>query len=181
MDNLENDKIEVRVKLEYQDLKKFGIRQYYSGITGKLITFLGIIALIMLPFEIIPSYQEIGVMSFVSYFPSMIIVILFLVVMPITIKFKYKKLLTSDKFIREEQTYTFSKSGFIVCSDSTKFSYKWDEVYKAISANQNIVIFISKNKALIIPLRIFEVDTRRIEEFRNMLIRNLPRKKLKIK
>lgn len=181
MDNLENDKIEVRVKLEYQDLEKFGIRQYYSGITGKIITFFGILSLVMLPFEIIPSYQEIGAMAFVSYFPTLIIAILFLGGMPIIIKFKYKKLLVQDKFMREEQKYIFSESGIIIYSDSSSLSFKWNEVYKAISEKQNIVIFISKNKAFIIPLRIFEGDTIRLEELKNILISNLPKNKLKIK
>ena len=180
-----NDKVSkeilVSVKLNSKDLLKFKYGQYYGSLGGKIATSFGTFFLFILVFDLISNFGEMGARFFVSYLPTIVLAAITLVIIPVIMIFQTQISMINDPFLMKEQKYRFVDTGFSVSSDCSNLNIRWDEVYRIISSKHNLAIFISKNKAFIIPKRLFHENNQLLEELKQVFITNITPKKLKIK
>lgn len=175
------NKIQFNVKLQFNDLLRYGYKHYFSKIQGKLVTLLTIFAVMIYFMEIALYYEEMGSNFFIAYLPTLFLVIFPIVIPPLEIFLKCKLMFSSDNFFQEEQYYIFSEDGFSVKTISYGKDVRWNEICKVVCDKHNIVIHVSKNKYFIIPKRILERTEQCLATLEQLIKTSVPKKKLKMK
>jgi hypothetical protein len=145
--------MQIKIKLELQDYRKWNMAYFYSGLRGKLIVSVSAVVILAMTY-----YVWFVSKSNVQLSPQIIFVaalgLLFMFLMPVSIYYQSKKVFESDKFLQDEQAYDFREDGFSVkapygCSEVT-----WDKVYRITTTREFISIYLSKIRAFVVPSRL---------------------------
>ena len=177
MENVKNSEIVISVKLQTKDLLKFKCNKYYGSLRGKMS-----ILWLILFYVIILIFLQVSMVAFLLYLRIAILMTIIIILGPfIVIALDSAMYMKRDHFINKEQSYRFSDIGVNVSSDCSNLNIKWDELYRVVFSRYNIAIFISKDRAIIIPKRIFDGNNKLLEDLKQIFKSNVDKKKLKIR
>ncbi|MCP3776426.1 YcxB family protein [Paenibacillus sp. MZ04-78.2] len=96
----------------------------------------------------------------------------------IVTNYRLKSVFASDKLLQKEYFYLFDDGGISTESEVGNGKIKWCEVYKVKRNKKLHVIYVAKNKALIIPRSFFE-SLEQVKELESLLSDNLSVKQYK--
>ena len=140
-------KIEVTMRAEHiYDLLLF---HTYSRLSGFLMNVLGLAVIVA--GGILLSTNRIGVENALLYVGAGF---LFLSCTPLSLYLKSRKMIAAPCY-KERTVYTFFDQGFSTQNVGVENSYSWSQVEKAVSTPKDIVFYVNKGEALILPKESF--------------------------
>lgn len=140
-------KIEVTMRAEHiYDLLLF---HTYSRLSGFLVNVLGLAVIVA--GGILLSTNRIGVENALLYVGAGF---LFLSCTPLSLYLKSRKMIAAPCY-KERTVYTFFDQGFSTQNVGVENSYSWSQVEKAVSTPKDIVFYVNKGEALILPKESF--------------------------
>ncbi|WP_423190444.1 YcxB family protein [Alkalibacterium sp. f15] len=78
----------------------------------------------------------------------------------------------SDQLIKQMVNYTFDADGMTQLIKSSNNQYEWDDFFKARENKAMFLLYLSKNKALILPKRFFD-SQKQIDTFKHLVSENI--------
>lgn len=104
--------------------------------------------------------------------------ILFLVVNPHTLKSRAKSQVQGSEMFKKPLEYEFTDEGITVRQDEMEATTKWEEIVKAVSTNQSVILYLNRVRALIFPK---ECMGEQYVEVLRMIHTHMPPKRVKIR
>ncbi|WP_123041742.1 YcxB family protein [Cohnella candidum] len=92
------------------------------------------------------------------------------------IKVRTTRIFESDKVSKLEQHIVLTEKGILHTTGDTTVQVPWDDVFKAREIGKAVILYLSRNKVVMIPKR----DIADIGEIRAALRKHLPAGKLKL-
>lgn len=93
------------------------------------------------------------------------------------IKARTVRLFESDKSIQAEQRIALSAEGIRHTTGDTTVQVEWDNVHKVAETDKAIIVYLARNKVIMLPKR----DIGDADQVKNALRQHLPATKLKLK
>jgi YcxB-like protein len=93
------------------------------------------------------------------------------------IRVRTGRIFESDKISKLEQHIVLTEEGIRHTTGETTVNLPWDDVYKVSEISKAVVIYLARNKVIMLPKR----DVGDVGEVRETLRRHLPGTKLKLK
>lgn len=120
---------------------------------------------------------QIGFLSLL--FMSLITVVItrFLIINKIT-EIRSKKEYESDKILQNEIRYIADEDGINQKVKRTNFLFEWEDILLIKKYNDLYCLYVSKNKAIVIPIRYFDSE-KEIQIFEKIINDNFPAEKVK--
>jgi hypothetical protein len=94
-----------------------------------------------------------------------------------TIRVKTRNLFKSDPFAQMEQQLEFSSEGIRHTTGATTMNLTWADVWKVAETSKAMIIYLARNKAIVLPKR----DGGEWPQLKETLRRHLPPAKLRLK
>lgn len=141
---------EVKVKITEKDY--FAFQKEYllsSKIIKAALIILGCLLFFVLLLDIFLKMQFSKIFS--DILPIAFILLVYLVCLPLM----YKRLYKSDKILQEEQTLLLKEDGIHHSMQRGSFNYTLEDFSRVIFGKKIIAIFVSKQKALLVPRHCF--------------------------
>lgn len=172
-ENSTSKKLSFKGKLSYQDFKDFQLLHSKNKLLLQIV-YLFVIFMVVVLFQssfstdLLPIFIPLGILvsvagAFITKGIS---------------NYKYKSVFNSDKLLQKEYLYTFDNDGISTDSEVGNGKFKWNEVYQAKQNKKLHLVYIAKNKALIIPRSFFD-SAEQIKELEILLRNNLSIKQYK--
>lgn len=166
-----NEKVSVSGTLTYADFKKHNSYHRRKNVIGYFI--------VILLFSIY-VLSDLITNSILVYFLSLIIAGV-LILLPVTLMDRnYSKAFKNDPLIKSEITYKINDIGISQKLSGAIANVDWKDLYLAIEEKDMFRLYVSKNKAIILPLRFFK-SKEEINMLKRIIRRNMDAKKVKIK
>lgn len=93
---------------------------------------------------------------------------------------RIRKEYNSDRMIKSELSYTINKEGIKQKIRRSTTYYEWEDIFKVCEKRDMFLVYVSRNKAILLPKRYFNLDDE-IVTFKNLVRDRLTEKKIKIK
>ncbi|MFD1361408.1 YcxB family protein [Lentibacillus salinarum] len=163
----ENNEVSINGKLTYEDIKKYS--KYHSQ-------------------KIVVSYFLISAVVSLAVFMLILPVSLYwvcLIYLPISLIISTASTLTlvflarlnsrreyeSDRTAKSEVTYVINNQGILQKRGKSNTHFEWDDIIKAYENKELFRLYISKNKAIVMPKRFFNTKND-VELFKNIVREN---------
>lgn len=163
--------VTISVKLSVKDMYYFMLRHTYTAVSGWFGIIISIAAFIMF---IMGAGKEDQVMSLLLIFMSL----LFTVINPVILFTKSWKQVKLNPMFQKPILYGFGKEGIEVAQDEERAEIFWKDVMKAICRKSYIIIYMSRVRAFILPVKQFEEE---YPEILGMIKENVSSDKIKLK
>ena len=144
--------MEYEIKVNISKGDYFAFQKEYlmnSKIIKISLILLSCLLLFVLFFDIILKVQFSKILS--DILPIIIILLVYSICLPLI----YKRIYNSDKTIQEEQTLLLKEDGIHHSMQRGSFNYTLEDFYRVIFGKKLISIFVSKQKALLLPRHCF--------------------------
>jgi hypothetical protein len=125
------------------------------------------------------NFGEMASLLFVSSTLSVLISLLFFLYAKGVIRIKAGREYKSDHLIKNEITYTFSEDGINQKRGRSINYIEWNQIVSIKEYPPMFLIYVSKNKAMVVPKRFFECDEER-KLFKKIIKENVTSEKNKI-
>ena len=129
--------VEFDVHMSVSALYDYNMHHTYTGTSGIVGTVFGAMLLILYAAYGQPYYLVGG-----------LIVILYI---PIELYFKSFRQVKLNPMYKEAIHYNLSDDGVIVSQGEQEIEIEWDNIIKAQSTNQSLLLYTSRNSALVFP------------------------------
>ncbi|UCZ53515.1 YcxB family protein [Bacillus shivajii] len=96
------------------------------------------------------------------------------------LRLKVSKEFKSDQMIKSEMTYTVNEEGINQTLKRSNTHYEWTDILSVYEQDVLFQLYVSKNKAILLPKRFFETKQER-ELFKDIVTRYITTKKVKLK
>jgi hypothetical protein len=173
-----NANVEIQVTLHINDLFKFNLSLLFRKVWYQFLFAMSIVGALTLTFPL--SFTDKYIMSQSNILLTRIIVIIVVIALPISIYFKLKNGLLTDKKAVEEFNFNFSESGIECNSPSVSSNTYWNKIYKVEETKRYLWIFTLKESGFIIPKRYFK-STDQLNNLKGLLEVKLDSKILELK
>jgi YcxB-like protein len=162
---------------EYKKFSSFHTNKWVMWfVISTYILFFSLLSYILYSPGDIFNFGEMASLLFVSSTVSILIALLFFLYAKGIIRFKAAREYKSDHLIKNEITYTFSENGINQKRGKSINYIDWNEIVFIKEYSPMFLIYVSKNKAIVLPKRFFESDEQ-IKIFKNMIKENVPLEK----
>ncbi|GKX30485.1 hypothetical protein SH1V18_29650 [Vallitalea longa] len=146
---LNSNDIELNVKINEKDMFFFMLGHVYSRLSSKITLIFSIICLVVFP------------ISFLWHdtFTTLILLfgaLLYLVISPLMLYLQSKKQFLTNPVYKEAIIYKINEPGFSVLQSGQWVDFGWDNLYKVVESKYNLLFYINKDQAFIIPNRLIE-------------------------
>jgi predicted membrane protein len=78
----------------------------------------------------------------------------------------------SDQLIKQKISYTFNRDSVIQHVRQSRSQYEWDDFLKAREHKEIFLLYLSKNKALVLPKRFFQTEAH-MRQFKELVSQNM--------
>jgi hypothetical protein len=136
--------IEFDVKLEPDDMFKFNMYQMYTGIHGWLSIAIAIVVLTVA----VRTMGSVEILYTVVYF---IFGIVFLFYVPVSLKLRSKRSITSSEVLSKPLHYCVDEKGFTVSQGEASAKLPWEQIYKMVATKSNVLVYSNRTNAYVIP------------------------------
>ena len=163
--------IKIQVKMEEKYMVDFMLRHNYSGFSGIMTIVAGLLcAAVSVQGFMKGNIQNGAVWAMCA--------ILFLVINPNTIKSKAKAQVKNSEAFRKAFEYEFTREGIWVRQDEAENFVAWENIAKAVSTKQSVILYLNRVRAWILPK---ECMGEQYAEIVKMIQEQMPQKKVKIR
>ena len=141
--------IELKIKISEKDMFHFMLGHVYSRFSNKITLLFSIVCLIFFPISFL--WHDI--------FTTIILLfgaLLYLVVSPLMLFLQSKKQFLTNPVYKEAIIYKINDNGFSILQTGQWVDFEWDNLYKVIQRKYNLLFYINKNQAFILPLRLIK-------------------------
>ncbi|KSU63674.1 hypothetical protein AS034_05350 [[Bacillus] enclensis] len=165
---------------EYKKFSSFHTSRWILWITIStyIVLFLGLIYIQYNPGDIF-NFGDMAAILLISSTVSVCITALIFLYAKVIIRVKATREYKSDQLIKNELIYTFSDTGIIQKRGRSISAIDWNEIVSIKEFAPMFLIYVSRNKAMVIPKRFFESDEK-IKLFKKMINENVTAEKNKI-
>lgn len=165
---------------EYKKFSSFHTSRWILWITIStyIVLFLGLIYIQYKPGDIL-NFGDMAAILLISSTASVCIATLIFLYAKVVIRVKATREYKSDQLIKNELTYTFSDAGIHQKRGRSINDIDWNEIVSIKEFAPMFLIYLSRNKAMIIPKRFFESEEE-IKLFKKMVNENVTQEKNKI-
>lgn len=155
----------LKVNITEKDFLAFQIESFFNK-RKKIFISICFSLLLLLSFILIPAAIYTGKKVTISLCPLLIFIFAFLCSF-FTFPYQCKRFYKSDKTIQEEQTITLKEDGLVHLMERGSYNYTTEDFHHVIFGKKLISIFISKQKAILLPRHCFasKEEEQEIEAF----------------
>ncbi|SFG85629.1 YcxB family protein [Sporolactobacillus nakayamae] len=162
---MEKEIIKFGGRLTYKEFKTFN--RYHS----KRIVQIGFLTLWIIVFLI-----NLTSMSWIlSLTISLIIAILTVALIKILLNFHFRKEFRSDQILKKGAQFVVNDSGVTILRENSKTQYEWNDIFSFQQYKELFLLYVSKNKAIVIPRRYFN-SVQESQLFKQLIAKNLTQK-----
>ena len=140
----------IKVNITLEDYKSF----IFDNIMQKKISLIFSLCLILIGF-IITFVDFILTRNYSIYMNIFLFIIFFLIILMIEIPRRLSKIYNSDALLHEDYLLTITENFLKEESDRSSFSYKIDDFQKVLFGKKVISMYISQQRAIVIPRHCF--------------------------
>jgi hypothetical protein len=137
--------IKFDVKIRTRDMFQFMIYHTYSSFSGKIGIFLSVAAIIL-------CIYTFGKVDATRTVLLLLIGLLFTVINPVLLYTRSKKQILMNPMYKKPLSYTLNEEGITVSQDEEKSEMKWENVAKAVSTRDCLIIYVNQINAFILPI-----------------------------
>jgi hypothetical protein len=135
---LENEKLEFDVTMTDSILYDYQIyNSYCKSSNGMIGTCIGTLAIIL------------GLAY--NYVIFIIMGVVLVLYTPISLKLRCKTVVANNKAFKEPLHYVFDETGITVSQGEDSQSAAWENMYRAVSTKQSIIVYTAKKLAWVFP------------------------------
>ena len=134
--------VKFKVEMTPKYMFDFMLYHQYTHFSGLLGGIIGVIAL-----GLGISTMMDGETS--AAMPALMVAILFLIINPMTMKQRANTQVKNA--FKEPLEYEFTEEGIFVRQGEAEALNKWDEFSKAVSTQKSVILYISRNRAIVLP------------------------------
>lgn len=153
--------IKLKIQLTVKELFNFLISHTYSSFSGYVGVILSICAMIGFFYSVNNPNMNIA-----YKFVLLLTGLMFMVIQPLMLYSKAKSQVKKNEAINKPLEYTITYSGIRVACDGEYADYQWEQVMKISSTKVNVLIYMNKIRAFVIPKRELEPY---MEEFKKIV------------
>ncbi|MFS0788906.1 YcxB family protein [Shouchella sp. 1P09AA] len=173
----DNQEVTMAGTISYKDYKKYASMQQKKVVLGCFaIAMLLFILLILTLIEGTPNLIEFMVIlmfaSIMSFFYTTILIIL--------LRWRNRREYKSDQMIKKEVSVTFTAAGVEQKSKRSIAHFEWGDFILVQEGKGLLLLFVSKNKAVIVPKRHFSSELE-VMVLKKLIVENVGPSKTKIK
>lgn len=143
------DSLHVAIQLTFKDFLNFQLGHVRKRIMPFLVFFAVIFIVCMFGIFVFDSA------TIIEWVSPMAICLIFPFLFVALIYFISKKSFNSDSFLRKEHIYIFSKEKLKVTTENSDLNVAWNDIYNYKITKHSFLIYLSSQKALIMPKRFF--------------------------
>ena len=144
------ESLNVAIQISFKDFLNFQL----IHLRKRMLPFLIILALMLI--SSLYSFFFLDSATITEWMSPMIIFLIFPSAFFCLIYFNAKKSFNSDSFIRKEHVYNFSKEKLRVTTENSDLNLDWKDIYRYFNTKHNFIVYLSPQKALIIPKRFLQ-------------------------
>ncbi|MDF2438841.1 MAG: hypothetical protein K0Q95_3217 [Bacteroidota bacterium] len=137
-----------KIKLNFKDYLNFqfaGIKQRFLPITVFLIFIIVIAVVPVLISDVRYDYTSLLMIGlYITVIPAIVLVSTY---------YNARNVFQNDKILQKEQEFIFSSNGIQIQDASSDVMILWNEVYKTQDTRNNVLIYTSPSKSIILPKR----------------------------
>ncbi|NQD68452.1 YcxB family protein [Bacillus haikouensis] len=165
---------------EYKKFSSFHTSRWILWITIStyIVFFPWLIYILYKPGDIF-NFGDMAAVLLISSTVSVCIAVMIFLYAKVIIRVKATREYKSDQLIKNELIYTFSDTGIHQKRGRSINDIDWNEIAAIKEHHSMFLIYVSRNKAMIIPKRFFESDEE-IKQFKKMINKNVTSEKNKI-
>lgn len=163
--------IKFQVKMEEKYMVDFMFRHNYAGFSGIMTVVAGVLCGMV-------SIQGFANGNLSSGAVWAMCAILFLVVNPNTIKSKAKAQVKNSEGFKKPFEYEFTDEGIFVRQEEAESFVGWDNIAKAVSTKQSVILYLNRVRAWILPKECMGEQYTGVVK---MIQEHMPKKKVKIR
>ncbi|MCT4542517.1 MAG: YcxB family protein [Vallitalea sp.] len=165
--------INLSIKINDKDMFSFMLGHVYGKFSSKITLIFSIICLILFP---ISFYWKDIFTTIVLFFGAFI----YLVISPLMLFLQSKKQIATNPVFKEPILYKVNNKGFYVSQGEEWVEFLWENLYKVIEKKQNILFYITRDQAFIIPVRFLE-DENNLDTIRQYVLDKMDSARSKVK
>ena len=155
-----NKEISIQVKMKTSNMYNFLMRHFYTSMSGIIGVVLSLIAFGYL----IMNYNQISSgKTVLLIFGSL----LFTVINPISLYFRAMQQVKLVPMFKEELIYLLREDEIVVKQHEEELKVAWSEVQKVVETKNNIIIYVTKVRAFILPKEAIEEKYSAVKELIN--------------
>ncbi len=174
MDSEQND-VYIKGTITYEDFKKYNLYHTKKGRSGFFI--FGVLFSLFLVLYNIDELLFLILPLFMIF--SIIVTGLATLIITTAVRIRARREFNSDPFIKSEIRYIINENGITQQISKRVNNYlEWDYILKGYELDDMFLIYVSKNKAIIIPKRFFASNDD-LHALKKIISRNTNRIKLK--
>ncbi|MBM7587638.1 hypothetical protein JOC86_004212 [Bacillus pakistanensis] len=170
----ENKEILISGTLNYKEFKK-----YFRYHTRKLVWgyFLFVVVLFLFLFRdsMFEDWFSVVFTLVLSFILSGVFTLILMFLMQMRVRKEYK----SDQLIKNQITYRISDEGIHQKNGRSNAYFEWGNIISAHEHKELFLLYISKNKAVVLPKRYFN-SSEEISSFKKVVGKNVLTKKVKM-
>lgn len=144
-------KVEVSVKLSVIDMYYFMLRHTYTAFSGWFGIVISLAAFVLLICGVGRGDKR-------AVFALIFLSLLFTVINPLILFIKSWKQVKLSPMFQKPISYGFGDGGIEIRQGEERAAVYWDEVVKAVCKENLIIIYMSRIRAFILPVRQFEEE-----------------------
>ncbi|SFC69199.1 YcxB-like protein [Alkalibacterium subtropicum] len=165
--------IQISGKLTLEDFIKYN--HYHLG---KLLKVYFVLCFIVLFFVFqIPMSGDIILIILISGIPSLLLSSLLYYFAKRTRRHFAVREYKSDQLIKLTISYTFKQEGVTQVVRKSQNQYEWTDFLKAREHKEMYLLYLSKNKAMVLPKRFFQTEDQ-MRRFKSLIVQNLSQTEL---
>lgn len=155
------------IKPQAKDLYRFNMRKTYTGLYGWVSIILAVLAFVM-------AAVTVGQTEVLYTLLYLFCGVLFLFYLPFALWKSANRIIKSNEILSGTVHYELSEEGIFLTQGEESGKLEWNEVYKLVSDAKQVLIFVNRQNAYIIPREqlgdsyqpLKELATQQLESFR---------------
>ncbi len=132
------------IKPQAKDLYRFNMRKTYTGLYGWVSIILAVLAFVM-------AAVTVGQTEVLYTLLYLVCGVLFLFYLPFALWKSANRIIKSNEILSGTVHYELSEEGIFLTQGEESGNLEWNEVYKLVSDAKQVLIFVNRQNAYIIP------------------------------
>lgn len=138
------EKIEIDVKMTFEDMYRFNLYHVYHNSQG----ILSIVLAVLIALISVMSWGDVNVVYNVLYLMAAVLIVLYV---PVNLHGKVKKQMKNTEVYQKPIHYTFDENGITTSFADQSVTMPWKQLYKIVSTKRMVLLYGGRIRANVIP------------------------------
>lgn len=138
------EKIELDVKMTFEDMYRFNLYHVYHNSQG----ILSIVLAVMLVLISVLSWGDTNLTYNVLYLLAAVLIVLYV---PVNLRSRVKKQMKNTEVYQQPIHYTFDEGGITTSFADQSVTMPWKQLYKIVSTKHQVLLYGGRIRANVIP------------------------------